>query len=968
MARVPRTPSPTRKTRQSQPRVRASPTTSTPPRRGVLQPVPSNDRMPLERPRRLDTSTYSSGSARKRKRRALDENVAPAATRSGLKRRKSVAESPPDGDDDTDAMELDSGTSTHGDEESQTQSDEHLIHRAAAWQLRRLRKDALVRLYMLASGPECIPDPSTELTKPELIDALLGARSASSLPTPSRSPPDTRASKDREIKDLPARPRRRTVSHPAPSSVPASLSCDGGDEADPDAPSSKRLKLAKRRTVPAIGVGAPSAHRITRTRSAQIDKSHPAFASGSDLTEPDSPVEDTPRAQPSPRRLRSSTSRSEVAAPPSPILTTRKRRNRTKHHQLRTPPSDDGDDEGGITSAEELEPPSPADVVDASHIAQLASDDENEPTAGDETVRVLRNRKVVRRDSDADHPADDGDSSDLTELDSEDEGDITMRPTLQNEEGEEEEGGGEGEDVETMGEEGEEEEEEEDNGGEDEGEDEMEQDEDEGDEDVADTELNDAVDDDLDIDLASATDKSLLRLKRDALLRLCECRAIPASGTKPQLVQALLGWRDKAESSGAPSSVSELSELSDPESPISDGASHMSEDTHLREDESDGGSELSALSEETVIVSPAGNSKGKTRAPSTAVPRAPSTKKPNKRRTPVLERSSRVHVSDQPDTPRGQKQSSAGIVGGNPVGLALGAANGLSRDELEIDLEELGLEDKEIPPDKLVKLEKIGSGGFKDVYIGRLRGRAKVAIAEFRGQLSATRSQELKLLRDFDHPNVVRFLGVSIPENPRDTPVMMVSELCANGDLFDYIRNVPVPPLRKVLSLMLDIARGIKYLHEHKPPVIHRDCKSSNILITSKVTAKIADFGLAKVKQSTRSMVRSLVGTVNWQAPELWHAHPKYDYKVDVYSCACVFWEMMQWHLPTKKYPWEGMNEHAIYEAVGSQRRRPSTTGLRREYCPEIVDLVEKMWAQDARDRPTIKKVVEELDRLLDIY
>ena len=104
---------------------------------------------------------------------------------------------------------------------------------------------------------------------------------------------------------------------------------------------------------------------------------------------------------------------------------------------------------------------------------------------------------------------------------------------------------------------------------------------------------------------------------------------------------------------------------------------------------------------------------------------------------------------------------------------------------------------------------------------------------------------------------------------------------------------------------MLDIARGIKYLHEHKPPVIHRDCKSSNILITSKVTAKIADFGLAKVKQSTRSMVRSLVGTVNWQAPELWHAHPKYDYKVDVYSCACVFWETMQWHLGTKKYPWE---------------------------------------------------------------
>lgn len=178
--------------------------------------------------------------------------------------------------------------------------------------------------------------------------------------------------------------------------------------------------------------------------------------------------------------------------------------------------------------------------------------------------------------------------------------------------------------------------------------------------------------------------------------------------------------------------MSDVSELSDPESPLSDSASRMSvsdrEDNHLRE-ESDAGSELSELSEETVILSPisrsgskssktprktSGNgSKGKARAPSTT--RAPSTKKPNKRRTPVLERSSRVYVADQPDTPRAQNQGSAGVGDvGNPAGMALGVGSGMTKDELEIDLEELGLEDKEIPPDKLVKLEKIGSGGFKE--------------------------------------------------------------------------------------------------------------------------------------------------------------------------------------------------------------------------------------------------------------
>jgi mitogen-activated protein kinase kinase kinase 13 len=115
--------------------------------------------------------------------------------------------------------------------------------------------------------------------------------------------------------------------------------------------------------------------------------------------------------------------------------------------------------------------------------------------------------------------------------------------------------------------------------------------------------------------------------------------------------------------------------------------------------------------------------------------------------------------------------------------------------------------------------------------------------------------------------------------------------------------------------MALDIARGLEYLHTRKPSIIHRDCKSSNILITAKGTAKIADFGLAKVKQSTRSMVRSLVGTVNWQAPELWHAHPKYNHKVDVFSCAMVYWEMLQWHLPNKKFPWEVRDGWLVFES-----------------------------------------------------
>ncbi|KJA27023.1 hypothetical protein HYPSUDRAFT_179787 [Hypholoma sublateritium FD-334 SS-4] len=395
------------------------------------------------------------------------------------------------------------------------------------------------------------------------------------------------------------------------------------------------------------------------------------------------------------------------------------------------------------------------------------------------------------------------------------------------------------------------------------------------------------------VDLTVATAKTLVRMRRDDLVRLCETREIDPSGTKPQLAEALLQWRDR--------------QANDFSSPSSAG---------------------------TVRPSSGKKRRRKTHSDATSTG------------TPVLMRSNRQHT-DEPRTPVPGKEKES--------------------EELELDLESLGLEDREIPPERLTKLEKIGSGGFKDVFIGKFKGR-KIAISEFRGQLSAMDIKELKLLGAFNHPNIVRFLGVSIPENTKETPVMIVSELCSNGDLFDYVRQTNAPSLHKVLSMMLDIASGLEYLHTRKPSIIHRDCKSSNILITAKGTAKIADFGLAKVKQSTRSMVRSLVGTVNWQAPELWHAHPKYNHKVDVFSCAMVFWEMLQWHAPTKKFPWEGMNEHAIYEIVGAKRQRPSISGLRKQWCPELVDLIERMWAHEHQDRPTITQVVESLEDLLTRY
>ena len=291
-------------------------------------------------------------------------------------------------------------------------------------------------------------------------------------------------------------------------------------------------------------------------------------------------------------------------------------------------------------------------------------------------------------------------------------------------------------------------------------------------------------------------------------------------------------------------------------------------------------------------------------------------------------------------------------------------------DELNgLDLESLNLTDKEIPPSKLEKLEKIGSGGFKDVYVGKYRISKtrvnKVAIADIRDQLTEMDIKELSLLRDLRHENIVRFIGVSIPEDPRHVPCMIVSELCSNGDLFDYIRNTPAPSDAEVFRILLETARGLEYLHTRTPAIIHRDCKSTNVLITRRKTAKINDFGLARVKNTSRSMMRSLVGTVNWQAVELWVPKPHYNEKVDVWSAAMTFWEALQWHQPEKKYPFQGMNEHQIYQDVGQKRQRPYTGFIRRQFGGEIVDLLDRMWDQTPRNRPSMTEVCNELEALI---
>ena len=96
------------------------------------------------------------------------------------------------------------------------------------------------------------------------------------------------------------------------------------------------------------------------------------------------------------------------------------------------------------------------------------------------------------------------------------------------------------------------------------------------------------------------------------------------------------------------------------------------------------------------------------------------------------------------------------------------------------------------------------------------------------------------------------------------------------------------------IRILIDIGNGMNYLHQFKPQIIHRDLKSDNILLFSDWTAKVTDFGLSKLKETSsrfKSSTNHLVGTVNWMAPEMFDDDLAKTDKVDVYRYSFIIFQ-----------------------------------------------------------------------------
>lgn len=151
--------------------------------------------------------------------------------------------------------------------------------------------------------------------------------------------------------------------------------------------------------------------------------------------------------------------------------------------------------------------------------------------------------------------------------------------------------------------------------------------------------------------------------------------------------------------------------------------------------------------------------------------------------------------------------------------------------------------------------------------------------------------EELKILQKVNHGNLVKLEGFCI--DPEEANCYLVYEYVENGSLYSWLHEDKNEKLdwKKRLRVAIDIANGLQYIHEHtRPRVVHKDIKSSNILLDSNMRAKIANFGLAKSGMNAITM--HIVGTQGYIAPE-YLADGVVSTKMDVFSFGVVLLELI---------------------------------------------------------------------------
>ncbi|RIB25822.1 kinase-like domain-containing protein [Gigaspora rosea] len=211
--------------------------------------------------------------------------------------------------------------------------------------------------------------------------------------------------------------------------------------------------------------------------------------------------------------------------------------------------------------------------------------------------------------------------------------------------------------------------------------------------------------------------------------------------------------------------------------------------------------------------------------------------------------------------------------------------------------------------------------------------------------------KELQFLqKNKDHPNIIQFYGMT--KDPCNEYYSAVLQFADGGNLHDYLIKNPNLQWTKKFSMAIEIAEGLKYLHENS--IAHLDLNSKNIWVCNE---KMLIVGFGNVSFST-SMTQGMPAYTEPQCLK----EPSYqrDMKSDIYSFGVVLWEISSGKMPFKSFE----NGYAIAIHVFNRNRETSVEGT----PPEYEKLYKLCWDEDPGKRPNIESVLEKLKELQQLH
>ena len=219
--------------------------------------------------------------------------------------------------------------------------------------------------------------------------------------------------------------------------------------------------------------------------------------------------------------------------------------------------------------------------------------------------------------------------------------------------------------------------------------------------------------------------------------------------------------------------------------------------------------------------------------------------------------------------------------------------------------------------------------------------------------------EECQLLSQTRHPNIVQFLGVCFEEGSQ-FPILVMEFLPTN--LTSCLDRYGVLPDEISYSILHDVSLGLAYLHGQTPPIIHRDLSANNVLLSTNMTAKISDLGVARILNLTPLQVSRMTetpGTPAYMPPEVMVADPHYDTSVDVFSFGVMMIQAFtaEWPLP-KIGPnrIDPSNPDRLISVTEAERREEFLRKISQDH--PLTDLILNCLKNNPQRRPQAEEIV----------